>query len=105
MNGRIQRNEPAATMVLPRIGKIKIGKKSEKGYPMSVDYFIPSGKYAGLFTQAYGENRKQSKLFFRAMMRKKCATNIMSTGTMRGGCWQKAMAQHSKCGTVRNTLN
>lgn len=64
MNGRIQRNEPAATMVLPRIGKIKIGKKSERGYPMSVDYFIPSGKYAGLFTQAYGERPQTIQIVF-----------------------------------------
>lgn len=66
MNGRIQRAEPAATMVLPRIGKIKIGKKSERGYPMSVDYFIPSGKYAGLFTQAYGDKPQTIQIVFPA---------------------------------------
>lgn len=64
MNGRIQRNEPAATMILPRIGKIKIGKKSERGFPQSVDYFIPSGKYAGLFTQAYGERPQTIQIVF-----------------------------------------
>ena len=64
MNGRIQRNEPNAQMVLPRIGKIKIGKKSERGFPQSVDYFIPSGKYAGLFTQAYGEKPQSIQIVF-----------------------------------------
>lgn len=64
MNGRIKRADNSTRLVLPRIGKIKIGKKSEKGYPMSVDYFIPTGKYAGLFTQAYGEKPQTIQIVF-----------------------------------------
>lgn len=64
MNGRIERTDNATRLVLPRIGKIKIGKKSEKGYPMSVDYFIPTGKYAGLFQQAYGDKPQTIQVVF-----------------------------------------
>lgn len=64
MSGRIQRPEPTDKLALPRVGKVKIGKKNEKGYPMSVDYFIPSGKYAGLFTQAYGDKPNTIQILF-----------------------------------------
>lgn len=60
MGGRIYRNEETAGILeLPEIGRLHIGKKQAgqngKEYPVSVDYFIPSGKYAELFTQALGE--------------------------------------------------
>ena len=45
MNGRIKRPEASNRLVLPRVGQIKIGKKSERGFPMSVDYFIPAGNF------------------------------------------------------------
>lgn len=66
MAGRIQRasEDVAPRLALPRIGKIKIGMKSPKGYPMSVDYFIPQGKYAALFTQAYGEKPNTIQIVF-----------------------------------------
>ncbi len=64
MNGRIQRPTTDPRLTLPRVGKVKVGKKSDKGYPMSVDYFIPSGKYAGLFTQAYGERPQTLQVIF-----------------------------------------
>lgn len=64
MNGRIVRNEPEKGLVLPRIGRIKVGVKSAKGYPQSVDWFVPSGKYAGLFTQAYGEKPQTVQVVF-----------------------------------------
>ena len=28
---------------LPEVGKVKIGMKSDKGYPMSLDYFLGFG--------------------------------------------------------------
>ena len=55
MSGRIIRPEETALLDFPEVGRIKIGAKSEKGYPMSLDYFRPVGKYAGLFTQALGD--------------------------------------------------
>lgn len=64
MRGRIKRPEENARLGLPFIGKIKIGKKNERGFPQSVDYFIPSGKYAGLFTQAYGEKPQTIQIVF-----------------------------------------
>lgn len=65
MKGRITRNEPQQDrLALPRVGAIKIGMKSAKGYPMSVDYFIPSGKYAGLFAKAYGDKPQTIQIVF-----------------------------------------
>lgn len=63
MNGRIKRAEDHK-VGFPRIGQIKVGKKSEKGYPMSVDYFIATGKYAKLFTDAYGEKPQTIQIVF-----------------------------------------
>lgn len=67
MKGRITLNRPAAErnhLVLPRVGFIKVGFKNEKGFPQSVDYFIPAGKYAGLFTKAYGEKPQTIQIVF-----------------------------------------
>lgn len=61
MNGRIKRPEAATNLSLPEVGRLRIGKKSDKGFPMSVDYFIPTGKYAELFLKACGERRRPSK--------------------------------------------
>ena len=52
MKGRIRR-EVAVSPLPPRLGKIKCGKRSEKGFPQSVDYFIATGKYAPLFDAVY----------------------------------------------------
>lgn len=65
MNGRINRPEPDSTRVgLPRVGNIKIGMKDAKGFPRSVDYFVPTGKYAELFTKAYGEKPQTIQIVF-----------------------------------------
>ena len=63
--GRIKRPEAdRGRLILPRVGFIKIGMKNANGYPQSVDYFIPVGKYAGLFTQAYGEKPQTIQIVF-----------------------------------------
>ena len=63
--GRIKRpDSDRGRLILPRVGIIKIGMKNANGYPQSVDYFIPVGKYAGLFTQAYGEKPKTIQIVF-----------------------------------------
>ena len=65
MKGRIRRPEAEKSrLILPRVGQIKIGMKNANGYPQSVDYFIPTGKYAGLFTQAYGEKPQTIQIVF-----------------------------------------
>lgn len=64
MKGRIIRPEATTGLSLPEIGRLKIGKKSDKGYPMSVDYFIPTGKYEALFTKANGEQCRTVQIIF-----------------------------------------
>jgi len=54
MGGRIKRpDEVPGRIQLPRVGFIKTGYKDEKGYPKSVNYFIPTGKYALMFHNVY----------------------------------------------------
>ena len=63
--GRIKRPDAdRGRLILPRVGFIKIGMKNANGYPQSVDYFIPVGKYSGLFTQAYGEKPQTIQIVF-----------------------------------------
>lgn len=71
MKGRINIKRPTTgiqRVVLPRVGFIKVGYKEKatngKEYPKSVDYFIASGKYAGLFTKAYGEKPQTIQIVF-----------------------------------------
>ena len=69
MKGRINRPTPSVKrVVLPRVGFVKVGLKevgkNGKEYPKSVDYFIPTGKYAGLFTQAYGKKPQTIQIVF-----------------------------------------
>lgn len=71
MKGRININRPTTgiqRVVLPRVGFIKVGYKEKaangKEYPKSVDYFIPTGKYAGLFSKAYGEKPQTIQIVF-----------------------------------------
>lgn len=69
MGGRIYRPEQSAGILeLPEIGRLHIGKKqmSQNGreYPVSVDYFIPAGKYAGMFTQALGDKPQTIQVIF-----------------------------------------
>lgn len=68
MTGRIVRPEQAAQLELPEIGRLHIGMKVKnqygKEYPTSVDYFIPSGKYAALFTREMGEKPSTIAIIF-----------------------------------------
>ena len=67
MGGRIVR-KAVADPLPPLLGKLHIGKKavsqSGKEYPVACDFFVPSGKYASLFTQAYGENPSSLLIYF-----------------------------------------
>lgn len=65
MSGRIYRPEQGgAILELPEIGRLHVGMKSEKGYPMSIDYFRPTGKYAEMFTQSLGERPQTIQVIF-----------------------------------------
>lgn len=64
MKGRIQREVVSARLTLPRVGFIKVGYKTDKGYPTSTDYFIANGKYESLFKNAYGEKPKTIQIVF-----------------------------------------
>lgn len=66
MKGRIINRLSSAQnrLFLPRVGNIKVGYKDAKGYPRSVDYFICTGKYAALFTAAYGEKPQTIQIVF-----------------------------------------
>lgn len=68
MSGRIYRTEaPGAVLELPEIGRLKIGQKVQrngKEFPTSTDYFIASGKYAGLFTKAFGDRPNTVQIIF-----------------------------------------
>jgi len=48
---------------LPRIGKIKVGMKNERGLPQSVDYFIATGNYAKHFEDVYGKSNRVTVCF------------------------------------------
>lgn len=65
MNGRIVRPQDNGTILeLPEVGRLHIGMKNEKGYPYSIDWFRPTGKYAGIFTQALGEKPNTLQIIF-----------------------------------------
>lgn len=65
MEGRIYRPEQGEAMLeLPEVGRLHIGMKNEKGYPMSIDWFRPTGKYAAMFTQALGEKPQMLQIIF-----------------------------------------
>ena len=64
MSGRILNREPEVCLPLPEIGRVRIGMKNEKGYPMSVDHFIPTGKYASFFTAEYGDKPQTIQIIF-----------------------------------------
>lgn len=64
MKGRIIHNGSTNRISFPIIGKIKVGIKDEKGLPRSIDYFVSTGKYAGLFNQAYGNKPQTIQIVF-----------------------------------------
>lgn len=53
---------------LPIIGKLRIGEKKQnnqgKEYPVSLDYFKATGKYADMFHSMYGEKPDQIQVIF-----------------------------------------
>lgn len=64
MKGRIARPETTGDLNFQELGRLHIGMKSEKGYPMSIDYFRPTGKYAELFTKVFGPKPSTIQILF-----------------------------------------
>ena len=68
MAGRILTNKQENRLPFPLIGKVKVGELATsatgKTYPKSCDYFVPSGKYASLFKEAYGEQPSTIQIVF-----------------------------------------
>lgn len=73
MNARIQR--AVQPIKLPEIGKIKVGEKVKNGeneYPRSLDYFKPTGDYAPLFWEQYGERPNLIEIVFPSDNAREC---------------------------------
>ena len=66
MAGRIIRPDVGAVLELPEVGRLHIGMKNERGFPQSIDWFRPTGKYAELFTRALGEKPQTIQIIFPA---------------------------------------
>ena len=66
MGGRIYRPEASgvALLELPEVGRLHVGMKSNKGYPMSIDSFRATGKYSALFVKALGEKPSTIQIVF-----------------------------------------
>lgn len=66
MGGRIYRPEASgvALLELPEVGRLHVGMKSDKGYPMSIDWFRATGKYSALFVKALGEKPSTIQIVF-----------------------------------------
>ena len=64
MGGRIVTKNADERLGLPILGKVKVGIKSEGGYPQSVDYFVATGKYAPLFNEVFGEKPNTLLIYF-----------------------------------------
>lgn len=66
--GRIKRTTTTLPPPLPIIGNIKIGEvvkgNGGKEHPTSLDYFKPTGDYAKLFTDVYGEKPNNIQIIF-----------------------------------------
>lgn len=66
---------------LPEIGKIKIGMKSEKGYPKSIDYFRATGNFANEFTNKFGGKPTELKVVF-------LSNDLSEVCNERFECWE-----------------
>jgi hypothetical protein len=54
------------------IGKIKIGQKTDKGYPESLDYFRATGPHADAFHKTLGEKPSMLKIVFPTPFAEQC---------------------------------
>lgn len=82
--GRIaQRKTENSASTLPEVGKIKIGKKDEqRGFPMSLDYFKPTGSYSNEFMNIYGDKPRKLTVAF-------ISDDLNEVCNERYECWDK----------------
>lgn len=52
------------TVKFPIIGKIKIGRKNDRGLPESLDYFVAAGNYENYFIDAFGDKPTSIEIMF-----------------------------------------
>lgn len=64
MKGRISSGGVQQGSTLPEIGRIKVGEKSAKGFPTSLDYFRATGNFANKFSQLMGEKPNELHIAF-----------------------------------------
>ncbi len=64
MKGRISTGNVQQGSTLPEIGRIKVGEKSAKGFPTSLDYFKATGKFANQFTALFGDKPNELYIAF-----------------------------------------
>ncbi len=64
MKGRISTGTVQQGRTLPEIGRIKVGMKTERGFPTSLDYFRASGDFANRFVSLFGDKPTELKVAF-----------------------------------------
>lgn len=64
MKGRISTGNVQQGSTLPEIGRIKVGEKTAKGFPTSLDYFKATGKFANQFTALFGDKPNELHIAF-----------------------------------------
>lgn len=64
MKGRISSGGVQQGSTLPEIGRIKVGMKTERGLPTSLDYFRATGKFANQFTSLMGDKPNELHIAF-----------------------------------------
>lgn len=77
--------EPAVKLAV--VGKIRIGTKSDKGTPVSLDYFKPDAdaQYLQLFTDAYGAEPKSLTITFLSDDLRECCRHYYELRDTKGG--------------------
>lgn len=64
MKGRISSRGVQQGSTLPEIGRIKVGEKSAKGFPTSLDYFRATGDFANRFHKLFGDKPTELHVAF-----------------------------------------
>lgn len=82
MKGRISSVGVQHGSTLPEIGRIKVGMKTDRGLPTSLDYFRASGDFANRFTNLFGEKPTELKVAF-------VSNNIEEVCNERFEAWDK----------------
>lgn len=84
MTGRLSKNAVSKVTKLPEIGKIKIGEKKSTGdkeYPVSLDYFRPTGRFENQFTEIIGAKPHEINIAF-------ISDDLSEVCNQRYECWE-----------------